>query len=177
MEYLEMKQKIAIAVLLALCCVSNAQDSAGPPDHGAYYKAKDGWLKLELLTATGVSVRAFSGVTVSYRGAEAPIQLSDRRPVFYIRTTQDKEALMAVAARNTAIVLLDKKTDHRELQTVKSGLFGAKAELDKKRTPEVSLHSVNNLMCSVTPNRDLARAEYLLTYDAMGRGGYDFGIK
>jgi hypothetical protein len=172
-----MKQKIAIAVLLGVCCVSNAQDSAGPPDHGAYYKTKDGWQKLELLTTTGGSFHAFSGITISYRGAEAPIQLSDRRPVFYTRTTPDKEALMAVAARNTVIVLLDKKEDHRELQIVKTGLFGAKAGLDKKRMPEVTLHSINNLMISVTPNQDLAPGEYLLTYDEKARLGYDFGIK
>jgi hypothetical protein len=158
-------------------CVSNAQDSAAPPDHGAYYKTNDGWRKLQPLTTMGASVHAFSGVTISYRGAEAPIQLSDRRPVFYIRTTPDKEAMMAIAARNMVIVLLDKKEDHRELQTVKSGLFGAKAGLDKKRMPEVTLHSVNNLMISVTPNQDLAPGEYLLTYDAMARVGYDFGIK
>jgi hypothetical protein len=169
--------RIAIAVLLGLCVVSIAQDSTEPPDHGAYYKAKDGWQKLELLAATGRKVGAFSGVIVSYRGVEAPVQLSDRRPVFYIKTTPDKEVLMEVAARNALIVLLDKKKDHRELQTVKSGLFGAKAGLDKKQLPDVTLHAINKLMMTITPNQDLEPGEYLITWDSMGRAGYDFGIK
>ncbi len=49
-------KKIAIALLLGLCVVGFAQDAAEPPDHGAYYKANDGWQKLELLTATGNKV-------------------------------------------------------------------------------------------------------------------------
>jgi hypothetical protein len=90
-----------------------------------------------LLTATGNKVAALSGVTMTYLKPEAPVQLSDRRPVFYIKTTPDKEQQMAVAARTTVIVLLDKKNDHRELKVIKSGLFGAKAGYDKKRMPDV----------------------------------------
>lgn len=149
-------KRIAITVLVGLCVMSFAQDAVEPPDHGAYYKAKDGWQKLELLTATGNKVAAFSGVTMTYLKPEAPVQLSDRRPVFYIKTTPDKEQQMAVAARNTVIVLLDKKSDHRELKVIKSGLFGAKAGYDKKRMPDVTLHSVNSLMITITPNEDLA---------------------
>jgi len=172
-----MNKKIAIAALLWLCIASFAQDAAEPPDHGAYYKAKDGWQKLELLTVSGNKVAVFSGATVSYRGAEAPVQLSDRRPVFYLKTTPNKEAMMARASRDTVIVLLNKKGDHRELQIIKSGLFGAKAGYDKKRMPDVTLHSVNNLMIMITPNEDLAPGEYLLTWESMGSYGYDFGIK
>ncbi len=101
----------------------------------------------------------------------------DRRPSFYIKTTPDKEALMARASRDTVIVLLNKKGDHRELQIIKSGLFGAKAGYDKKRMPDVALLSINNLMITITPNEDLAPGEYLLTWESMGSYGYDFGIK
>src|SRR5277367_329125 len=126
--------KAAIAVILLAAPMSLAQDkqasppvnpttviqeSVEPPDHGAYYKAKEGWQKLELLTATGMKVGAFSGGRDSFRGVEAPVQLSDRRPVFYLKTTPDKESWMANAARNIVIVLLDKKSDHRELQMEK----------------------------------------------------------
>lgn len=170
-------KKMLIIMLLGLCIASVSQDTVGPPDHGAYYKAKDGWQKLELLTPTGNRVAAFSGVTMSYRGTQAPVQLTDRRPVFYIKTTPDKEQQMAIAARSTVIVLLNKKGDRRELQTVKSGLFGARAGYDKKRMPDVTLHSVNSLMITVTPNEDLAPGEYFLTWDSIGRVGYDFGIR
>lgn len=43
--------------------------------------------------------------------------------------------------------------------------------------PDVTLHSVNDLMVAVTPNEDLEAGEYLLTYVANGSVGYDFGIK
>jgi len=114
---------------------------------------------------------------MTYLKPEAPVQLSDRRPVFYIKATPDKEQQMAVAARTTVIVLLNKKGDHRELQVIKRGLFGAKTGYDKKRMPDVTLHSINNLMITITPNEDLAPGEYLLTWNSMGSVGYDFGIK
>ncbi len=175
-------KNVAIALLLGLCVAGFAQDVAEPPDHGAYYKAKDGWQKLELLTTTGSNIHVnaltlHGGAKQIYRGAEAPVQLSDRRPVFYIKTTPDKEQQLAVAARDTVIVFLSKKEDHRELQTVKSGLTGVKSGMDKKLLPDVTLHSINNLMFTVTPNQDLAPGEYLLTWNAMGSVGYDFGIK
>lgn len=141
-------RRIKLFVLMALVLVCAAQDSAEPPDHGAYYKTKDGWQKLELLTATGLKVGAFSGGVNSYRGPEAPVQLSDRRPVFYVKVTP-AEALIAESggpnpARNAVIVLLNKKKDHRELQAIKSGLFGAKTGFDKKRMPDVTLQSIKS---------------------------------
>jgi predicted RNA-binding Zn-ribbon protein involved in translation (DUF1610 family) len=44
----------------------------------------------------------------------APVQLTDHRLVFYIKTASDKEQQKAVAARTTVIVFLNKKNDHRE---------------------------------------------------------------
>ena len=115
-----------------------------------------------------------------YRGAEAPIQLSDRRPVFYVKNRV--EALMAEtggpnAARNAVIVILSKKKDHRELQSVKTGLSGVKSGIDKKLLPDITVHSINNLMFTITPNQDLAPGEYLLTWKVLGTDGYDFGIR
>ena len=97
--------------------------------------------------------------------------------MFYIKTTPDKEQQLAIASRDTVIVLLTKKEDHRELQNIKTGLTGVKSGMDKKLLPDVTLHSVNNLMFTVTPNQDLAPGEYLLTWNSMGSVGYDFGIK
>jgi hypothetical protein len=176
-----MKNIVAV-LLLGLCAVAFAQDAVEPPDHGAYYKTKDGWQKLELLTTSGSNVHVnaltlHGGNKQLYRGAEAPVQLSDRRPVFYIKTTPDKEQQLAIASRDTVIVLLTKKEDHRELQNIKTGLTGVKSGMDKKLLPDVTLHSVNNLMFTVTPNQDLAPGEYLLTWNSMGSVGYDFGIK
>jgi hypothetical protein len=35
---------------------TSSADSAEPPDHGVYYKTKDGWQKLELLTTAGQNI-------------------------------------------------------------------------------------------------------------------------
>jgi hypothetical protein len=156
---LEMLVGLLLVVSLAAGQTGNPQDSTEPPDHGAYYRTKDGWQKLEMLIESGIRehISPFGGgVKNIYRGAEAPVQVSDRRPVFYIKTTPDKEAVMAVAARNTVVVLLSKKEDHRELQSIKANLLGGKGGLDKNRMPDVTLHSINNLMITVTPNQDLA---------------------
>src|SRR5271155_4618116 len=96
-----------------------AQDSAEPPAPGAYYKAKGGWQKLEELQRTDFKANVFSGAVLSYRGSEAPLQLSDRRPVFYIKTTPGNEGLITDASLNTVIVLLSRKQDHRELKVAK----------------------------------------------------------
>ena len=165
------RSKIAVVIFISLCAVSIAQNTAEPPDHGAYYRAKDGWQKLEILTTTGASVHAFSGVIVSYRGAESPVQLSDRRPVFYIKATPDKEAQLAVTARNTVIVLLDKKKDHRELQTVKSGLFGAKGRTGQEAFAGRDSAFNQHLLISITPNQDLVPGEFCLRTIQWGASG------
>jgi hypothetical protein len=60
--------QVRLFILLVSVLASFAQDSAEPPDHGAYYKATDGLQKLQLLTATGTQA-SDSGVATTYRGA------------------------------------------------------------------------------------------------------------
>ncbi len=158
---------------------------SSPPNDGVFYKSANGWQQLEVLTAAGqnIHVNVFTlhgGGTQEYRGAEAPIKLSDRRPVFYIKNPL--EPLMAKtggpnATRNAVIVILSKKKDHRELQSIKSGLSGVKSGIDKKLLPDVTVHSINDLTFTITPNQDLAPGEYLLTWKVLGTDGYDFEIR
>jgi len=159
---------------------------SAPPSDGVFYKTQTGWQQLEVLTSAGQNIHVnmltmHGGGDQLYRGAEAPIQVSDRRPVFYIKVTP-AEALMAEAggpnaARNAVIVILSKKKDHRELRSVKTGLAGVKSGIDKRLLPDITVHSINNLMFTITPNQDLAPGEYLLTWKVLGTDGYDFGIK
>ena len=56
-------------------------------------------------------------------------------------------------------------------------MFTFKSGLSKDRTPEITVQTVSEGVFVVTPNRDLAPGEYLLTFSALGTSGYDFGIK
>src|SRR5208282_1224181 len=133
---------------------------SAPPSDGVFYKTQTGWQQLEVLTSAGQNIHVnmltmHGGGDQLYRGAEAPIQVSDRRPVFYIKVTP-AEALMAEAggpnaARNAVIVILSKKKDHRELRSVKTGLAGVKSGIDKRLLPDITVHSINNLMFTITP--------------------------
>jgi hypothetical protein len=133
-----------------------------PPSDGVFYKNATGWQQLEPITTAGenIHVNVFTmhgaGKQV-YNGAEAPTQLSDRRPVLYIKLTQ-AEAMTAEyggpnAARNAVIVILSKKKDHRELQSVKSGLSGVKSGIDKKLLPDVTLSSIKQPMSGALQER------------------------
>jgi len=168
--------KIGFLLLCCLGVIGMAQDLAEPPDHGCYYRGASGWQKLEPILPSGTKVRGFSGMTQIYRETNAPMQLSDRRPIFYIKTTPDKQSLMESTLRSMVIVRLEQKKDHRELQVIKSGLIGAKVEIDKKRMPDITVHAVNSMLLTITPNEDLSDGEYLITYDSLARLGYDFGI-
>jgi hypothetical protein len=167
---------------------STAQDKPSestPPSDGVFYKNATGWQQLQVLAAAGqdVHVNMFTmhgGGNQVYRGAEAPIRLSDRRPVFYIKISPVDVSMAKYggrnAARDTMIVILRKKKDNRELQSVKTGLTGVKSGIDKKSLPDITVRSVSDLLITATPNKDLPPGEYLLTWDSSGSVGYDFGI-
>jgi len=159
---------IIIAVLFGLCVASFAQDVVEPPGYGVYYKSKDGWQRLDYARPLGASAGAFSGATLNYHGAEAALQITDRRPVFYFNRVP--------TARNALIIRFEKKKDQREVQVIRSHVLTANSGPDKKHLPDVTVQSVNDHLVSITPSEDLPSGEYLLS-DSGGYGGYDFGIK
>jgi hypothetical protein len=148
-----------------------------------YYKAPDGWKRLEELRSFGQAHKYLMvpDVENTYRGAEAPVQISDRRPIFVVRIQPDRRDLLTPLIRNLVIVRFDKEKDHRELQIMSGGLFasGYKTGVSKKENhmPDLTVHSISDLVWSVTLNQDLKPGEYMLTWDSMGSFGYDFGIK
>ncbi len=56
-------------------------------------------------------------------------------------------------------------------------MFTFKAGLSKDRVPDIQVKTISDGIFSVTPNEDLKPGEYLLTFEAMGGNGCDFGIK
>lgn len=163
-----MKKSFFAIVLVSLCALSLAQDSMEPPGYGVYYKTKGGWQKIEYTSPLGNNVGVFSGVTLTYHGAAAALQIADHRPVFYFERM--------TTARNTIIVRLEKKKDQRDVKVIRTGVLTAKGGPDKKHVPDVTVQSVNDRVISITPTQELPSGEYLLT-DSGGYGGYDFGIQ
>lgn len=113
----------------------------------------------------------------TFRGAEAPIQILERRPIFYVKELPELTSIAGRSERDLVMVRFDKKRDHRELQTTNCGnMFTFKAGLSKDRTPDITIKVIAEGVFMVTPNQDLQPGEYLLTFSAMGFTGYDFGI-
>jgi hypothetical protein len=175
--------KIMLLILgVSICCATHAQDLIQPPDHGVYYRARDGWKKIEEIDMFGQTHKhAFKpDLEYTYRGATATLQLPDSRPVFYIRVQPEKKDTQSAAIRNLVIVRFDKAKDHRELEVVSGGLFASSmktgANANSKQLLDVTVRSVSDLIWSLTPNEDLRPGEYMITSDSMARSGYDFGI-
>src|ERR1035441_3926590 len=73
----------------------------------------------------------------TFRGAEAPAQLTEKRPVFYVRELPTLAATAGRTERDLLIIRVDKKRDHRELQTTNGGNMFT---LDRKSTRLNSSH-------------------------------------
>ena len=179
----------AVIALLGLLCPG--QDTAMADVHslsdGFYYKSPEGWKQLQSISMAGGGAKHMGKMFVPgltpqivwlYRGAEAPIQISERRPTFYVKELPAIATIAGRSERDLVIVRFDKKKDHRELQTTSGGsMFTFKAGLSKDRLPELTTKTVSDGIFMVRPTGDLKPGEYLLTFSAMGTGGYDFGIK
>ena len=170
--------------------VSSAPSKEGISDfktlaEGAYYKDAKGWTKLQQLSlsgggATHVAKMAVPGLTPhmvwTFRGAEAPVQITEGKPVFYVKQSPYMANVAGRSERDIVIVRFDKKKGHRELQmTSGASVFTFKSGFSKEKTPDITVTRVSESVISVTPNQDLLPGEYLLTY-GLGFGGYDFGI-
>jgi hypothetical protein len=153
---------------------------------GTYYKGDKGWVKLEQLTMAGAGMTKVGKMFVpgltpqmvwTYRGAQSPIQLAERRPLFYVKESPYMANIAGRSSRDIVIVRFDKKKDHRELQATSGGnAFTFKSGFSKEKIPEITVDRVSETIFTITPKADLPPGEYLITYGA-GGSGYDFGIK
>lgn len=132
-----------------------------PDRMGVYYKAPTGnWTALEILMPFGNIAGSFD---YGYRGAEAPIRISERKPVFFVQDHGTRTQIWK-------IFLLDKKKDYRQLW---SGLFsGGK---NAKHVRDVVVTKISDQVFSVTPAADLVDGEYVLNMGGVGET-FDFGI-
>jgi hypothetical protein len=189
---LVMKIRVIVLGLLALSIFRGvaAQDKtveSTPPSDGFYYKTSQGWQKLEPLAMAGGGLKHMGKMFVpgltpqmvwTFRGAEAPIQSTDKRPTFCIKELPQLADIAGRSGRDLLIVRFEKKKDHRELQTTNGGnMFTFKAGLSKDRMPDITTKTVADGLFIVTPNEDLKPGEYMITFSALGNSGYDFGIK
>ena len=155
---------------------------------GAYYKGLKGWVKLEQIRMAGGGAKHMGKMFVpgltpqfvwTFRGAEAPVQISEPKPTFYVKQALYMANVAGHSERDIIIVRFDKKKDHRELQTTAGGsVFTFKAGFSKEKTPEIVVTHVSETIFAVTPKADLPPGQYLLTfgYGFSAMGGYDFGV-
>jgi hypothetical protein len=158
-----------------------------PEANGAYYKsAADQFVKLESISMAGGGAKHMGKVFVpfgtpqmvwTYRGAEAPIKIIEKRPVFYVRNYAAILDGPYTGVRNAVIVRFDKKSDHRELQTTSGGnAFTLKSGFSKERVVELEAKKIGDEVYSLTPTSDIPPGEYLLTFNSTGSSGYDFSV-
>ena len=97
------------------------------------------------------------------------MQIEDKRPTFCIKELPSLADVAGRSGRDLIIVRLDKKKDHRELQTTSGGnMFTFKAGIGKDRLPDITTKTVSDGVFVVTPNEDLKPGEYMLTFAALG---------
>jgi hypothetical protein len=181
-----------MVILLGAVLFCTAQDTAVPQDaqslaDGFYYKTPQGWQKLEQLSMAGGGLKHVGKMFVpgltpqivwTFRGAEARIQVGDKRPTFYIKELPMLATVAGRTERDLIIIRFDKKKDHRELQTTSGGnMFTFKSGISKERLPDITTKTVSDGIFVVTPNDDLKPGEYMLTFSALGNSGCDFGVK
>src|ERR1035441_5248699 len=181
-----------MVIFLAVVLVCAAQDTAVPQDvqslsDGFYYKTPQGWQKLEPLSMAGGGLKHAGKMFVpgltpqfvwTFRGAEAPVQIENKRPTFYIKELPMLATVAGRTERDLIIIRFDKKKDHRELQTTSGGnMFTFKSGISKERLSDITTKTVSDGIFTVTPNDDLKPGEYMVTFSALGNSGYDFGVE
>ena len=154
---------------------------------GFYYNTAQGWQKLEPISLAGGGLKHVGKMFVpgltpqmvwTFRGAESPIQIEDKRPTFCIKEFPEVAGIAGRSEHALLIVRFDKKKDHRELQTTNGGnVFTFKGGLSKDRMPDIMSKTVSDGVFMVTPTEDLKPGEYMITFDAVGTDGYDFGVR
>jgi hypothetical protein len=187
------KQTIGMTVLLCVIAGTVYSQIAGqqpvefklpepPPKPGGYYLGRQGWLPLSHMLIAERKVRKWyraliptlapQGVLV-FRGAEAPIKIDERKPLFFIRQQGPADG----SARDVLMVRLQKKKDHRELPAMSGAtIFNWKERIPREHIIPSTVSSVAPDAYTITPANGLAPGEYMLTFGTGDGGGYDFQI-
>jgi len=182
----------ASLVTLSVTAFCQSAQDATPKDmqslpDGFYFKNQQEWDKLQPISMAGGGTKHAGKMFVpgltpqmvwTFRGAESRIQISTRKPGFLVKELPTIASVAGRSDRDLVIVRFDKKKGHRELQVTNGGnMFTLKAGVGKDRTPDLTVKVISEGVFLITPSKELAPGEYLLTFDAMGASGYDFGVK
>jgi hypothetical protein len=177
------------ALSLCVCLFATGQTvptEAVPTETGTYLQAPTHWDKLYVASMSGIRTSGAAKTMFTYgvasmksvlvfRDATAPVKTFSVRPVFRIigNTT--------TAPRDTVIVQLQQKKDHRELQVGKVNAYnGMKYEYPAEDVTKVDVTDTDKYR-TVVPQVSLKPGEYILFTGSpspmpSGYGGYDFSV-
>lgn len=172
---------IASSWLLAAALQSGGQEPAGLPAGAGVYVRSDSanWVKLTQAPAADSTIRGMDvfletggqtnlDMTFVFTGATARLQLTERRPVFYVRGMGDpREALIVKlrAGKSTRTA----KASHKSAST------GNKAGFSAGDIRRVTTATVSPGLFTVVPGEALKPGEYFLTFGSTVMV-FDFGI-
>ena len=149
-----------------------------PKEYAICYKNADGkWFGLVHLPSSGSKATSIpfgpTSVRKLFHGAQAPVQIAERKPIFYIRAAYNQSL-----TREWMVVKMEKRADRRELEVASGTIWtGSKSGTKEKDTIEVEATKISDKLYSIVPTGELGDAEYALMHK-VGKGFalYDFGI-
>ena len=169
-----------LGFLLLLLLQAAKPAPAIPASPGVYLRSGDAqWIKIEPASLADTQTRGMDlfiltdglyspEMTIVYRGAAAPLQLSVPRPTFYVRGIG--------SPGNAVMVQLTRRKDSRTVQTSASAVASDnKGGFRKKEIQSATVTAFADDAFSVTPDNDLKPGEYLLLL-SLTHPGFDFGI-
>jgi hypothetical protein len=151
-----------------------------PAASGIYFRQSEAkWVKLESAAMADMKTKGMGlfvatdglsnlGMTAVYQGARARVQISNPRPVFYVRGVG--------SPRDAMIVQLTQKKDSRTIQASSSAsTVENKGGFKREEIRKVTVTAFSDDSFSVSPIDELKPGEYLLVFGYAGTG-FDFGI-
>ncbi len=151
-----------------------------PAAAGVYFRQDNGqWARMETATMADMKSKGMGDfletagytnltVTVTYREAQAKLQIPAARPTFHVRGTG--------SAKDAMIILLTRRRDTRTVRTDSSlATVDNRAGFRREDIQPVTVTVYSDNSYSVTPEQDLKPGEYALVF-GFANAAYDFGI-
>lgn len=175
---------LLLLTVFAACAFSQDQPPACPSNPGVYYLDANAWKPLALLSPSSASDDNMPHGMFTYSrknvvrypdpAARTPLAA---RPRFCTSAT-------VADGKNTFLVKLSEKKDHREVQVGKgTAATAVKVKYRQEDLQPIDLVALSDSAVEITPKQDLTPGQYLLvpaqkqTANADPSSGYDFGVK
>ncbi len=171
---------ICLAMIAQAPAPKPAPPSGMPAPKGVYFLQAPGkWISLDPAYVDASKIKGMDtyietdGYTAlnmeyEYLGVSAPLQLTDRKPVFFVRGVGNPQYAQ--------LVQLTKKKENRAVKTSSTEVsIGNRGGFKQSEIRPVTITALSDGSYSIVPVNDLKPGEYLL---ALGSAviGYDFGI-